>query len=101
MADEEKSQKKPKDTGRGEAFRQANKKRREAAEAEAQAQAGYEYSQGRLYYLFLKPDLTPQGGPAVQTAAPGNAASGSQDNSSNNSQVNMPQVPSAPPINGQ
>jgi len=68
---------------------------------EAQAQAGYEYSQGRLYYLFLKPDLTPQGGPAVQTAAPGNAASGSQDNSSNNSQVNMPQVPSAPPINGQ
>jgi large subunit ribosomal protein L5 len=39
MADEEKSQKKPKDAGRGEAFRQANKKRREAAEAEAQAQA--------------------------------------------------------------
>lgn len=39
MADEEKSQKKPKDAGRGETFRQANKKRREAAEAEAQAQA--------------------------------------------------------------
>ena len=39
MADEEKSQKKPKDAGRGEAHRQANKKRREAAEADVQAKA--------------------------------------------------------------
>ncbi len=29
---------------------------------EAQTQAGYEFSRGHLYYLFLKPGLTPMGG---------------------------------------
>jgi len=42
MADQEKGRNKPKDAGRGETFRQANKKRRDAAEAEAQAQAAVE-----------------------------------------------------------
>lgn len=31
---------------------------------EAQTQAGYEFARGHLYYLFLKPGLTPMGGPA-------------------------------------
>jgi membrane-bound lytic murein transglycosylase A len=40
---------------------------------DAQAQAGYEYSQGRLYYLFLKPGLTPQGSAATQPMAGDNS----------------------------
>ncbi len=44
---------------------------------EAQTQAGYEYSKGRLYYLFLKPALTPLGGATTQPASvpPGNSGS--------------------------
>ncbi|HTV48710.1 MAG TPA: MltA domain-containing protein [Phycisphaerae bacterium] len=49
---------------------------------DAQAQAGYEYSQGRLYYLFLKPGVAPQGGPTTEPAMP--------DNSSENAPVQMP-----------
>jgi membrane-bound lytic murein transglycosylase A len=50
---------------------------------EAQTQAGYEFSRGHLYYLFLKPGLTPNGAVSasqpVQTTsmpAPGGSASG-------------------------
>ena len=38
----------------------------------AETQAGYEFSKGRLYYLFLKPDLQPMGGaPLSGATAPG------------------------------
>ena len=50
---------------------------------EAQTQAGYEFSRGHLYYLFLKPGLTPNGASSVsqpvQTTsmpAPGASPSG-------------------------
>ncbi len=45
---------------------------------EAENQAGYELSKGRLYYLFLKPGLTPLGGPgaAPTLPAPVNTAPG-------------------------
>ena len=39
----------------------------------AQTQAGYELSKGKLYYLFLKPGLTPMGGmPLENQSPPGN-----------------------------
>lgn len=34
---------------------------------EAQTQAGYELSKGKLYYLFLKPGLTPRGGMPLES----------------------------------
>ncbi len=39
---------------------------------DAQTQAGYELSKGKLYYLFLKPGLTPMGGAPLENQAAGN-----------------------------
>lgn len=54
---------------------------------EAQTQAGYEFSRGHLYYLFLKPGVTPHGAasvsPMVQTTSMP-AVSGSYGNAPSN-----------------
>ncbi len=49
---------------------------------EAQTQAGYELSKGKLYYLFLKPGLTPMGGMPLENQTPGGNANMAPNNGS-------------------
>lgn len=59
---------------------------------EAQTQAGYELSKGKLYYLFLKPGLTPMGGMPLEDQG----ASGSSNTTSGNSSIPSTTSPTNP-----